>query len=262
MNNTNWDLTFHDVIRAETSFLEYLKMAWSKEDRLIVGRHARQCCALLTEATMRFMQGEGTILIVDMPYRHGKTSIFAEAFPVWFLGLTKRLFLVESHSESRFIEHEQNNYLESPIQKLIWDGGYRSGRPGLLVVDDLIKRPSEANDKEFRDAVHLRYLAAMKHVGPDGLVVVVNTRWHEDDLIGRILAHQPDYKPSICGSKFFHASFPAHKADPDGWETLFPERFPADWYEQQRGNLGKHNAAALLDCNPLPEAESHHESKV
>jgi hypothetical protein len=77
------------------------------------------------------------------------------------------------------------------------------------------------------------------------VVVVCATRWHPDDLIGRIHA---EMERDAEFPRFRTFSFPACNAD-DSY--LFPEMYDREWYEAQRLVLGPEMASALLDCNPV-----------
>jgi hypothetical protein len=58
----------------------------------------------------------------------------------------------------------------------------------LLIVDDPFKNRSEADSPTVRETVHGWFTStAMTRVEPGGSVLVVHTRWHPDDLIGRLL---------------------------------------------------------------------------
>ena len=59
--------------------------------------------------------------------------------------------------------------------------------PDLLVIDDPIKDREEANSKNLRDKLWSWFTeVAMTRLMPAGRVVIIMTRWHEDDLIGRL----------------------------------------------------------------------------
>jgi hypothetical protein len=67
-------------------------------------------------------------------------------------------------------------------------GGSVTGRrANLLVFDDPIKNAEEANSPAHRHKVwEFFQSAAYTRLTPDGAIVIIMTRWHEDDLVGRI----------------------------------------------------------------------------
>ena len=71
-------------------------------------------------------------------------------------------------------------------------GGILSGimgnRADLLILDDPIKGREEADSKVIRDKVWEAYKSDLRtRLKPGGSIVLIMTRWHEDDLAGRIL---------------------------------------------------------------------------
>lgn len=129
-------------------------------------------------------------------------------------------------------------------------GGAITGKGGnLIVVDDYCKNWEEAESKTMRDKTFESFAAdlATRTNSPAHVIVICATRWHEDDVIGRLerrMREDPSY------TRWDELVFPARKEGEGGWDTLFPELYDADWYEFQRKNLGPHAAAALLDCDP------------
>lgn len=64
---------------------------------------------------------------------------------------------------------------------------------GLLLVDDATKNAAEADSAASRARVLAEFRATlMTRVHPGGSVVIIGTRWHEDDLIGSLLREEPE----------------------------------------------------------------------
>lgn len=86
-------------------------------------------------------------------------------------------------------------------------GGDITGRGAkMLVVDDPHKDFTDAHSVTSRDAVWNWWLSvANTRLNAPSLVLVIMTRWHEDDLVGRLLSKD-------------------REGDPDEWEVI---RFPA-----------------------------------
>jgi hypothetical protein len=62
-------------------------------------------------------------------------------------------------------------------------------RADLIIIDDPVKSWAEAESQTFRDALYDWYRAELSaRLKPGGPVVLMMTRWHEDDLAGRLLA--------------------------------------------------------------------------
>ena len=131
-------------------------------------------------------------------------------------------------------------------------GGEIMGRGfDVIIVDDPVKGIREAGSAAARDAVY-EWLTGdvFNRLTPDGSILVVHTRWHVDDLIGRLT--KPDAE-----LKFERLNIPAiaeNDNDPLGRQTgevLWPEKWPVEVLDERR----KANAyawAALYQGRPRP----------
>ena len=127
-------------------------------------------------------------------------------------------------------------------------GGSITGRGAhCLVIDDYLKNRAEAESETIRDGIWDAFRSdLMTRLAPAHAVIIVATRWHEDDLVGRIekeMAVEPKFP------KFKRINFPAWD-EREGW--LFPERFPAEWYEARRATVGLYAWESLYQGNPQP----------
>ncbi|MEB3020888.1 terminase large subunit domain-containing protein [[Mycobacterium] crassicus] len=63
----------------------------------------------------------------------------------------------------------------------------------LLILDDIVKNAAEADSDAHRRRVLAEFRGTlMTRVHPGGSVVIIGTRWHPDDLIGHLLATEPE----------------------------------------------------------------------
>lgn len=86
-------------------------------------------------------------------------------------------------SSSKFGSTNGSEYLAAGIM-----GGITGNRAGLLICDDVIRGREQADSPLVRDKVYDSYVDNAKtRLLPGGSVVIINTRWDEDDLSGRIL---------------------------------------------------------------------------
>lgn len=120
-------------------------------------------------------------------------------------------------------------------------GGILTGRGGgLLLCDDPIKNSEEANSQVMRDKVWEWWRSTFRtrlEPGPDGrdgAIVVVMTRWHEDDLTGRLLREQPGLWRQVV--------IPALAGDDDPLGRApgqaLTARYPVEQLEKTRSELG------------------------
>lgn len=120
-----------------------------------------------------------------------------------------------------------------------------------IIVDDPVKSREEANSLAYRERVWDWYREDLyTRLEPAGAVVLIQTRWHEDDLAGRILA-------SETAAEWTVLSFPAEAeaGDPLGreiGEPLCPERFDRAALADIRATLGTWAYTALYQQRPLP----------
>ena len=269
---------------------------WMPPDRrpLKVGRHTRALCERFDRAIEDFKAGKSTYLVVNMPFRHGKSDLVSRALPAYFLGRcaefqpdvimsgygtslvkgfsAKVQGIMRSEAYQRLypgvkvdpVHCAKEEWCVEGSQGLVTAqglGGAITGKGGnLIIVDDYCKNREEAESDVMRNKMWESFKDDLmtRTNSPAAIVVVCATRWHEDDIVGRIFAEMkkdPDYP------RFESLIFPAHKAGPDGWDTLFPELYSADWYRRQRASLGSYSSAALLDCAPVSDAMKEFKSE-
>lgn len=269
--------------KAQTDLLAFMTYCWWMPTPLRIGRHTRATCARLTKACDDYLEGKMTHLLINMPFRHGKSDMVSRALPAFFLGrcAKKQPNVMMSGYGASLIEGFSSKVQEivrsEAYQKVFPDikidkrtsaaewsikdsqstvyatglGGAITGKGGnLIVVDDYCKNREEAESQPIRDKMWNSFkddLSTRFNSG-GGIMVVCATRWHNDDISGRIIQRMnedEDYP------RYEELVFPAKKEDPDGWDILFPELYDEKWYRTQRIQLGPYSAAALLDCDPV-----------
>lgn len=131
-------------------------------------------------------------------------------------------------------------------------GGFTGdGVTGLLVVDDPHKDRKDAESVVSRDDVWEWFTdVALTRVETGASVFVVHTRWHEDDLIGRI-------QGSGEFDDWHHINLPALAVEGDllgrkVGEALLPERYSASHLERLRKRLGEYSFSSLYQGMPRP----------
>ena len=275
---------------AKEHMLGFLQWCWwMPPDRrpLRIGRHTRALCERFDRAIEDFRNGKSTYLIVNMPFRHGKSDLVSRALPAYFLGRcaeyqpdvimsgygtslvkgfsAKAQAIIASEAYRRLypgvrvdpIHCAKEEWCIEGSQGLVTAqglGGAITGKGGnLIIVDDYCKNREEAESDVMRNKMWESFKDDLmtRTNSPAAIVIVCATRWHEDDIVGRIrkeMQSDPDYP------RFESLVFPARKAGKDGWDVLFPELYSEDWYRRQRASLGSYSSAALLDCEPVSDA--------
>lgn len=185
----------------------------------ILGKHLKLVCDRIEDLIYRRVKEN--ILIISMPPQHGKSQCVTETLPSFYLGKnpTKRVIEVSYGDDlaQRFGRRNKEKILEygrdifgielsktsdtdlevkdhkgSMISKGIMAG--LTGNPGdLIIIDDPIKNRQEAESETYRNRVWEEFLNSIyTRLSADGIIILIMTRWHEDDLAGRILANMQD----------------------------------------------------------------------
>lgn len=216
-----------------------------------------------------------------MPPRHGKSEFISKYVPAWYLGKYPNRRVFHSSYGDRFSAswgRKARNLLaefgpqyfgvsvaadsgaanEWGIQGC--DGGMVSAGVGggitgrgadLLIVDDPIKNAEEAASEVYREKVWDWWQSTSDtRLEPGGCVIVIMTRWHKDDLVGRILDQAAE-----SGDEWKVLSFPAiaEEADILGrnvGDALWPERWPIEALEQRKRSRSLYWWNALYQQRP------------
>lgn len=224
-------------------------------------------------------------LIIEVPPRHGKSELISRHTPAWFLGCFphKRVLLATYEADFAAQWGRRNrDLLEEHGAGLYgirvdgtsraanrWDiegheggmgtagiGGPLTGKGAdLLIIDDPVKNAEEAQSDTIR-AKHWDWWqsTAATRLHPGAVVVILMTRWHEDDLAGRLLAQHED-DADEAGEAWTEVRLPAlaEEHDPLGreiGEALWPDRFAASWLSRKRQEIGDYWFNALYQGRP------------
>lgn len=229
----------------------------------------------IAEVFTQFVNGElthsdgrpCTQIIFAMPPRHGKSRLATVSLSAWYSGRNPAHdIIVAAAGDDLAGDFGANvrNVLTSPQFKQVFpsyklrrggaakdniqtDGGGRlifSGRGGqingrgahLLLVDDLYKDAKEASSKTIREDAWqwLTQVAFYRRMGKR-LTCITMTRWHSDDIVGRLTDPENDAYDPIEAKKWMIIRLPglAEEDDPLGrepGEPLWPERYDVDYH--------------------------------
>jgi len=142
------------------------------------------------------------------------------------------------------------------------DGSVTGRRADLIVIDDPIKGRKNADSEVYRDATWEWYLSdLLTRLKPGGAVVLIQTRWHEDDLAGRILPEDYEGDSGKITAKdgeeweVISIRAEAEAKDPLGREPgefLWADWFGGSFFPQKKKTMGERNWNALYQQNPTP----------
>jgi len=124
-------------------------------------------------------------------------------------------------------------------------GGGLTGRGfNLGIIDDPVKDSEEADSVTYRERAFDWYQKVFRtRAQPNAAIIVVMTRWHEDDLVGRLLKQAQE---DTTSDRWEVLHFPAIK---DG-QVLWPARYPLQELETLRSSIGSRAFESLYQGNP------------
>lgn len=232
--------------------------------------------ALIAAKLEAVERGEIKRLMITMPPRHGKSELASRRFPAWFIGRNagKQIIAASYNSDlANDFGREVRNIVSSPEFLALFDaalsedsraanrwhtnegGMYVAAGVGtavtgrgadILLIDDPFKDREEADSELRRQRVWDWYTStAYTRLMPGGAIILINTRWHDDDLSGRLIEAQAD-----GGDQWDILSLPAI-SEKD--EALWPEWYPIDRLEQIRAVLPARDWNSLYQQNPIPD---------
>lgn len=226
-------------------------------------------------------------IIFTVPPRHGKSFKVSQYTPAWYLGNNpshqvavcsyeadfaaswgrKAREVLEARGPEVFnveVDHSSRAAAQWRCREIkrgrpLWGGMITAGIGGpltgrgvnLLVIDDPVKNAQEAHSKTKRDGVWNWYTStAATRLEPGGKIIVIMTRWHDDDLAGRLIKEM-----EAEGWKFLVINLPAIALpnDPLGrepGEALWRERYDEERLEKIMKGLGPYVWNALFQGKP------------
>lgn len=130
-------------------------------------------------------------------------------------------------------------------------GGITGMGADILNIDDPVKNAQEANSIKTRQGIWDWYINdAYTRLAPGGGVMLTMTRWHVDDLAGRLLARMKSGE----GDQWRVINFPAVASMDERHrkkgEPLHPERWSEKFLEAIRKTVGEYTWSALYQQNP------------
>lgn len=235
---------------------------------------------LIDRALVKLANTPDGRLIISMPPQEGKSTRVGRDLPIWLLqhnpdlriitgsygqGLANRngraiRNAITAHPELGLtIAHDHGAAGEWSIEGhaggvySIGRGGGVTGRPAdFLIIDDPIKDRAEADSKIIRDTCWDWWTDALAaRLAPGAQVVLILTRWHQDDLAGRLVASDTGWEvlniPAQCENP---ATDPLGRAAGE-YMISARGRTRAQW-EARKAAAGSRTWAALYQGHPSP----------
>lgn len=247
----------------------------------------KEICEKLEQFEKDVIAKKSPRLMLFMPPRHGKSELASTQFPSWFLGRNPNKEIIScSYSASlamSFSRKVRENLRDPRYQVVFPDtqlgkdsqstenwlttkgGGYLAAGVGgpitgrgahALIIDDPVKNRAEAESGIERERVWDWYSStAYTRLAPGGGVLVILTRWHADDLAGRLLQEM-----KRGGDQWEIIVYPAiaihdEKYRKEG-EALHPARYDLDALEKIKRAMIPRDWGALYQQQPTTEEGS------
>jgi predicted phage terminase large subunit-like protein len=250
---------------AKNNYYDYVKYVHGglyKESR-----HGFFICEIIQEAIERkkaMFEGrlpiENQYIGFSIPPRHGKSMTITETLPSFYLGHFPNDRVIEGSYNTTFAQkfgkknlQKVNNYGDELFGIKVsattksssdWDiDGTRGGMisrgilagvtgegADLMIIDDPIKNREEADSEVYREKMWGEWIDSFStRLHPGAICIFIMTRWHEDDLVGRL--NNPEYGEPLP-MNMINLPLEAEEGDllgRDPGEPLWPERYGHDF---------------------------------
>ena len=256
-----------EVSGAQTSVLKFAQHMYN-------GYSTPAHVQLIAKSLEALERDEFDRLAIFMPPRHGKSMLCSEMFPAWFLGRNPKNFVIQSTYAQELADdfgRKVRNHVKSeeftkvfPNTTLREDstsakrfhtvqggtysavgaGGAITGRGAhLLIIDDPIKGREDAESQvQRRNLIEWYKSVAFTRLMPGGKVIIIQTRWHEEDLAGWVLENEPGAWKVL--------DLPAVN---DNGDALWPEAYPIEKLKKIQSTVGERVWQSLYQQKPSAE---------
>ena len=244
----------------------------------------QEICEKLEKFEQDIIDKKSPRLMLFMPPRHGKSELASTQFPAWFLGRHPEKEVISCSYASGLalnFSRKVRELLRQPKYHAVfpetiltkdsqstehWEttenGGYLAAGVGgpitghgadCLIIDDPVKNRADAESPTERNRVWDWYSStAYTRLMPGGGVLLILTRWHTDDLAGRIL-----YEMQHGGEEWEIIVYPAIAVHDEKYrkegEALHPERYDIKALQRIKKSVTKRDWGALYQQNPTTE---------
>lgn len=231
------------------------------------GIHTNRVVKALIDLVQRMVQGEELRVVISAPPRHGKTDTMLHLI-VWLLRAFPHLVnayttygqnLANSKSRRARTLATDNGIVLDPAASGVGEwltkagggllatsvGGPLTGKgiTGIGIIDDPLKNRQDAESSLIRERVWDWYTDVFyTRLEPGSSVVVMATRWHLDDLSGRLIK-----------DGWEHINLPA--LDDDG-TALWEAHYPATRLAEIRTKIGEYSFQSLYQGQPRPRGDT------
>lgn len=253
-------------------------------ENYLAGWVHKDICRRLEKFSQDVVDQKSPRLMLFMPPRHGKSEIASRCFPAWHLGHAPNHEVIAcsySGSLAMGFSRKVRSMIRDPLYNKVFSncqldpesqsaeawlttagGGYTAAGVGgpitgkgahILVIDDPVKNREEAESETTRQSIKDWYTStAYTRLAPGGGVLVILTRWHDDDLAGWLLGEQ-----ETGGDTWEVIKYPAVAEEDEAYRekgaALHPDRYPLPALTRIRNAIGSRDWSALYQQNPVAD---------
>lgn len=227
--------------------------------------------------------------MIFMPPRHGKSDMATQKFPSWVLGKEPETeIMIASYSDELATDFGQKtrDIMQLPVYKVMYEsrlrqdtkskgkwmtgkkggytavgvGGAQTGRGFKIgIIDDPFKNREEADSVVVRESRFKWYQSTFStREEGNSMIVFILTRWHEDDLAGRVLTQvkeaikngEPHDDWDVIEYKAIATQDEENRKE---GEALWTDKFPLEKLLKKKSEMGSYEFSALYQQTPIDE---------
>ena len=273
-----------ELARRAMSHKHLLSFIQRHNENYLAGWVHKDICRRLEKFSQDVVDQKSPRLMLFMPPRHGKSEIASRCFPAWHLGHAPNHEVIAcsySGSLAMGFSRKVRSMIRDPLYNKVFSncqldpesqsaeawlttagGGYTAAGVGgpitgkgahILVIDDPVKNREEAESETTRQSIKDWYTStAYTRLAPGGGVLVILTRWHDDDLAGWLLGEQ-----ETGGDTWEVIKYPAVAEEDEAYRekgaALHPDRYPLPALTRIRNAIGSRDWSALYQQNPVAD---------
>lgn len=253
---------------ARENLLAYCSLT---NESYLIPKHVKKIATILEGVE----SGKLKRVIVTIPPRHGKSMLCSTYFPAWYLGRNPEKYIITATYGQELADdfgRRVRDQLENPYYKAVFPqcclrkdtraasrmntseggsyfsvgvGGPITGRGAhILLIDDPIKNREEADSDGRLEKICDWYSSvAYTRLMPNASVVVIMTRWAENDLVGELMKQEHE--------DWHVFNLPA--IDEKKKTSLWPQQYAYKDMVRIKETIGHYAFSCLYQQQPLPK---------
>lgn len=303
-----------EIYKRELARRHLLPFVQRYEPNYLAGWVHKRICEELMQFLEDVIAGKSPRLMITMPPRHGKSMLASQYFPAWALGNYPHLeFINTSYAQSLQMDFSRKiqELIKTPDFHLLfgnlgvtkkneaverWSlfdfdkekrtgggvlaagvGGPITGRGAhVFLIDDPVKNREEAESAIIRETAKSWYSStAYTRLAPGAGILLIQTRWHDDDLSGHLLTEMREAEKEMFESedgewpedadRWRIVDFPAIATENEKYraigDALHSERYDIRALRKIKRTLAPRDWSALYQQNPQVEEGAYFKKK-